>query len=470
MNDAMHESAAAATQAESGAQPSGRQTQAASAAQTEPLTGRWARSSLRRRLTLTLCGIALAACAVFGLCAFITYQLTITSVLTWHMEPIMRMLVRAKESGSPPQDLHALARSLRVTWYTNEDIPPDMRPSEGGQQLTRARGGLYIFVSRGPDGRCYALTGKVTDLDEVEAAMVKVGVGCALVSLLAALLVSFSLSRRLVMPLVQLTSGIREGRPMADSHLLQRADETGELARAFAARERSLKAFIEREQLFTGDVSHELRTPLTVLKGAVEILDARVDDPSLQSVVARMDRTIDTMTITVRTMLLLARSPELLENRPFDMSALVRAHADRVQELLQGREVACTMNLPERLELRGSAELAALVLGNLLDNACRYTQAGSIAVHLDAASLVVKDTSPPIDEDLRRRMFERGVRGPGKAPGSGLGLSLVQRGCERLGWSVSHAVWEQGNCFTVRFEPQARDSADLRACNRPGAG
>ncbi len=208
MSDAMHESAAAAAEpataaarAESGAQPPGRQAQAVSAAQTEPVTGRWARSSLRRRLTLTLCGIALAACAVFGLCAFITYQLTITSVLTWHMEPIMRMLVRAEEDGSTPQELHALARSLRVAWYTNEDIPRDMRPSEGGQQLTRARGGLYIFVSRGPDGRCYALTGKVTDLDEVEAAMVKVGVGCALVSLLAALLVSFSLSRRLVMPL-----------------------------------------------------------------------------------------------------------------------------------------------------------------------------------------------------------------------------------------------------------------------------
>ncbi len=428
----------------------GNAAQAAAAPSPGP-AGRWARSGMRRRLALTLCGVALAGCAVFGLCAFVTWQLTLTHVLTWHMEPIMRMLVRTQEAGGSQEEIHALARSLRVSWYTDEDIPLDMRPAAEGQQLTRGRGGLYIFVSRAPDGLCYAVTGKITDLDEVEEAVVRAGAGCALISLLAALLVSLHLSRRLVTPLVRLTASIREGRPMADSDLLLRTDETGELAQAFAARERSLKAFLEREQLFTGDVSHELRTPLTVLKGATEILDARLDDPSLRPVVARMERTIDTMAVTVGTMLLLARSPGQLESRPFDMSALARAAEDRVRELLEGRDVAYAASMPERLMLTGSPDLASLVLGNLLDNACRYTQRGGIELVLDGEGFTVRDTAAPIDGDLRRRMFERGVRGPGKAPGSGLGLTLVQRGCARLGWSVGHETWEGGNIFRVRF-------------------
>ena len=93
------------------------------------------------------------------------------------------------------------------------------------------------------------------------------------------------------------------------------------------------------------------------------------------------------------------------------------------------------------------------VLHNLLDNACRYTGRGAVSLEADAAGLTLTDTAPPIDPGVRARMFERGVRGTDRTPGSGLGLSLVQRGCERLGWSVSHEAWEGGNRFCVRFGP-----------------
>ncbi len=418
-------------------------------------TGWLARYGLRRRLALTLCGISLSSCLVFGLCGYVTYQYTLTHILTWHMEPVMRMLVRSLEQGSPPEELHILARSLRVSWYTDSEIPDDLRPREENQKLTRVRGGLYVFVSRAPDGACYAVTGKITDLNEVEAALFHVALGCALVSLVAALLVSVHLSRRLVSPLVKLTTAICQGQPMADSELLDRADETGELARAFADRERSLKAFLEREQLFTGDVSHELRTPLTVLQGATEILESRVTDKSLQPVIERMAHTIDSMTVTVRTMLLLARVPDQLEQRTFDMSALARACEDRVRELLGDRDVSYTASLPDRLMLEGNPDLASLVLTNLLDNACRYTEKGCVELKLNQDGLTIKDTASPISSELQQHMFKRGVRGQSSKPGSGLGLALVQRGCERLGWGVAHTTWSDGNVFVVRFTNRA---------------
>ncbi|MDO5537300.1 MAG: HAMP domain-containing sensor histidine kinase [Desulfovibrionaceae bacterium] len=417
--------------------------------------------SIRTRMALTLVLFSLASCAVFGVCAWVTYELTLSHILSWHSEPVMRMLIRAREAGSPDEEIHALARSLRVSWYTDSEIPDDMRPVDEPQKLSRARGGLYIFVTTAPDGSCFALTGKVTDLDWVELAMAQAAGGCALISLLAALLVSARLSRRLVRPLVELADGIRDGSPMEDSPLLGRGDEVGELAGAFADRERELRAFLVREQLFTGDVSHELRTPLTVLQGATEILEIRLEgDESLLPVVRRMQRTIDIMTVNVRTMLLLARTPEQLEMKPFDMSALVRLADDRVHELLAGRQVTYTRKVPDSLMLTGSSELAALVLHNLLDNACRYTSEGCVEVELDEHGFSVTNTAPPIDPKLRERMFERGVRGADKntAPGSGLGLSLVQRGCERLGWRVRHEPRPKGNRFVVSFDGPARAS------------
>ena len=157
------------------------------------------------------------------------------------------------------------------------------------------------------------------------------------------------------------------------------------------------------------------------------------------------------MTAMVGTMLLLARKPEQLEFRPFDLCVLARQEEVEIRERLRGRPVTFSSLLPDRLTVLGSPELAAMVLHNLLDNACRYTEQGRILLEFRAEEMLLTDTAPVIDPDVRARMFERGVRGTSKSPGSGLGLSLVLRGCERLGWKVAHEHWEGGNRFRVRF-------------------
>ena len=246
--------------------------------------------------------------------------------------------------------------------------------------------------------------------------------------------------------------GAYEGEALDDTLLCSRDDEVGDLARAFAGREQALREFLNREQLFTGDVSHELRTPLTVLQGGVEILESRLSgDDKLLPIVGRMQRTVASMTAMVGTMLLLARKPEQLEFRPFDLCVLARQEEVEIRERLRGRPVTFSSLLPDRLTVLGSPELAAMVLHNLLDNACRYTEQGRILLEFRAEEMLLTDTAPVIDPDVRTRMFERGVRGTSKSPGSGLGLSLVLRGCERLGWKVAHEHWEGGNRFRVRF-------------------
>ncbi len=411
-----------------------------------------ARHSLRTRLALTMAGLAVASCLVFGLCSYVTYEMTLSHIVRWHMDPILRLLIQAKQEGRSDQELHALARSLRVSWFADETIPEELRPKRGKKELTRIDTESYVFVSADKKRKhCYAVVGRVKDLDDIEEVLLTVTLACGCVSLVAALLLSCWLSKRLVTPLVRLAKTIHSGETLESSPLCGRKDEVGELSRAFVARERSLRDFLNREQLFTGDVSHELRTPLTVLQGATEILEARLADTPLKPVVTRMQRTLEGMTDTVHTMLVLARRPEQLQYHAFDLSALIRREEDFVQTLLRNRPISFTLALPDTFMIHGNPDLSALVVHNLLDNACRYTQEGGIELRLNRDGFVVTDTAPPIDEEMRARMFERGVRGLSTTPGSGLGLSLVQRGCERLGWSVHHETWKRGNRFVVRF-------------------
>ena len=424
-----------------------------------------ARYSLRTRLALTMAGLAVASCLVFGLCSYVTYEMTLSHIVRWHMEPILRLLLQERQAGKSPEKLHELAQSLRVSWFDDETIPEELRPAPGTQELTRIDTDIYAFVSADKTREhVHAVVGRVKDLDDIEEVMLTVALACGCVSLVAALLLSCWLSKRLVTPLVRLTGTIHSGETLESSPLCRRKDEVGELSRAFVARERSLRDFLNREQLFTGDVSHELRTPLTVLQGATEILETRLADTPLKPVVSRMQRTLDGMTDTVHTMLVLARRPEQLHYHAFDLSALIRREEDFVATMLRNRPITFALELPDTCMIHGNPDLSALVVHNLLDNACRYTQEGRIVLHLDRDGFAVTDTAPPIDEEVRARMFERGVRGMSATPGSGLGLSLVQRGCERLGWTVRHETWAQGNRFVVRFgqgEPEEKDQPRL---------
>ncbi len=100
----------------------------------------------------------------------------------------------------------------------------------------------------------------------------------------------------------------------------------------------------------------------------------------------------------------------------------------------QRQPVALQADIAPTVLARGQKELAAIVFNNLLDNACQYTENGRASVSLCQGELLVRNRGcipPGVD------IFARGVRCTQKAvSGSGLGLSLALRACERLGWRL----------------------------------
>jgi len=216
-------------------------------------------------------------------------------------------------------------------------------------------------------------------------------------------------------------------------------DEIHHLAADFDTYLQRLHDFIERERLFTGDVSHELRTPLAVIQGATELLTA---DPNIDEKnrlrIARIDRAVAEMGEISGALLALAREQETPALQPgdCDVRAVAEELVSRYGQLLRGKPVALNLEVIATPKVTADHAVLAMVLGNLLRNALTFTDSGEVKIKLETDAIEVEDTGQGLGTSDVHQLFRPYVRGV-TSQGAGLGLSLVQRLCERQGWQVS---------------------------------
>lgn len=189
---------------------------------------------------------------------------------------------------------------------------------------------------------------------------------------------------------------------------------------------------LESERRFTADAAHELRTPLAALKIQAQV--ARRAESEAQRVAA-LDNLIvgvDRATHLTGQLLTLARLEPTSGNTVMmascDVAAIARqVLADLAPSALE-KEIELELSSPDSAEIKGNADMLAILLRNLVDNAIRYTpMKGGVSVSLMAEQgrvrLEVLDSGPGIPEQERQRVFDRFYRILGsEAAGSGLGL------------------------------------------------
>lgn len=210
--------------------------------------------------------------------------------------------------------------------------------------------------------------------------------------------------------------------------------------------------------------SHELRTPIAALKLHLQTLQRPNLEPALRDELARNARTdVERLHALAEQVLLASRLEE--HASPLQLAPVDLAQAAR--ELLE--EAKATYGSGHRLEAALPAELVLTtdpaafrsVLGNLLENACKYAPEGTLVeVELAPAGrfvrLRVKDQGPGIPEEHRQRIFTKFYRGGNEstrnAKGTGLGLFIVRRLMEELGGRVEHRpALPKGSTFTALF-------------------
>lgn len=222
---------------------------------------------------------------------------------------------------------------------------------------------------------------------------------------------------------------------------------------AFLAR---MRRFIERERNFTRYASHELRTPLAVIKGSLANLDTLPADEKQQRHLQRISNTVKDMEALLETLLMLAREDELQDGGEEilvnDVAALL---IDQHRQQCNGKPVALQLRQNDFLTTRAPHRLVAIVLGNLLRNALTYTEAGSITINISAHSFSVEDTGIGIPAHEIGHVFDPFYRSQNnQQKGFGLGLAIVQKICDQLGWKITVTSEEgKGSCFMVTTAP-----------------
>ncbi|HLP98793.1 MAG TPA: sensor histidine kinase [Sideroxyarcus sp.] len=228
-----------------------------------------------------------------------------------------------------------------------------------------------------------------------------------------------------------------------------------------------LKRVMAAQKRFVADAAHQLRTPLAGLKTQVE-LALREDDPEHKKrILQHVQTSAKHSTHLVNQLLMLAR------NEPGGQGISVFAALD-LNQLARERTMHCVPEaLAKNIDLgfegcppalvRGDADSLGEMLGNLIDNAIRYTQPGghiTVSVRQEERDVLlqVEDNGPGIDKKHHALVFERFYRVLGNSQsGSGLGLAIVAEIAKRHGAELSLTSIPdiKGARFSIRFPSAA---------------
>ncbi len=298
---------------------------------------------------------------------------------------------------------------------------------------------------------------------------------------LAVTLIWFGLVRGLV-PLADLSLRIGTRKPGDLSPIDPGAvpEEVAPLIRAINQLMLRLDASLQGQQRFIANAAHQLRTPLAGLKTQTELALRQsthaADARELRASLAQMLLSTERAARMVNQLLALTRAERggAGDNLPtiarVRLDALVRDQVrDWVPAALARRiDLGCDEERAEGIEIDGDPVLLAELVGNLIDNALRYTPSGGVInVHVRpptaetpkaGATLIVEDSGPGIPDEERELVLERFYRVLGSDPegrnldGSGLGLAIVREIASKHHARVSIGDAPGGGAvFTVVF-------------------
>jgi signal transduction histidine kinase len=248
------------------------------------------------------------------------------------------------------------------------------------------------------------------------------------------------LVRRAVAPLWSLRaslSSVREGRSqrIEGDHPTEVQPLVNELNGLLEDRERA----VARALATAGDLAHELKTPLAVLAQEAERAAAAGHHDlatTLGQLVERMQRQVDYHLARARATASVRAALGLRCSVLPSVEGLVRT----MRRLHAGRELRIDADVSPAHEIRGRREDLDEMLGNLLDNACKWARSRvAISSALDHAQLLISvdDDGPGLDPSMRVQVLQRGVRADQQVRGSGLGLAIVSDLAELYGGSVT---------------------------------
>ena len=222
---------------------------------------------------------------------------------------------------------------------------------------------------------------------------------------------------------------------------------------------------VQRE--FVADAAHELRTPLTALRLQIQLAERAATEAERAAAFERLKGGTERATRLVEQLLAMARSDPEAAERPFvdvDLTAIARDTVAEFAPIAEANGIDLGYAGDAPVNVHGDPESLRVMLGNLVDNAIRYTPSGGtidvvVAGSGESASLTVTDDGPGIPPEDRERVFDRFYRRASTdTTGSGLGLAIVRRIAQRHRASIElgDGLHGRGLKVTVLFPGKQR--------------
>jgi PAS domain S-box-containing protein len=259
-------------------------------------------------------------------------------------------------------------------------------------------------------------------------------------------------------------------------------DVTGQRAvqQALARARDEAEAANRAKSAFLANTSHEIRTPLNGLVGLARLArQSGLDEVRRAQYLAQIDDSAQALAGVISDILDLSKIEAgklQLERSEFDLHALIESIEHGYAALAEARALALTVTahaaLPRRV--RGDALRLRQILSNFLSNALKFTEAGSVRMHvtpLDAERVrfEVEDSGPGIAPEVQERLFQPFTQADDSTTrrygGTGLGLSICRELAQLMGGTVGlSSVPGRGSRFWAELPlPAGRDEAPASA-------
>jgi two-component system sensor histidine kinase MprB len=366
---------------------------------------------------------------------------------------------------------HGLALAVSSEGETQGPLAGFVTVSSSLRKLARSGGDPY-YTNVTIDGQHYreyarAIPGgaimTIAPLDATDRALTRIkfwallisGLGIAAGAALAAVVAGAAL--RPVRRLTSAAETVAATGDLTERVEISTSDELGRLATRFNTMLAALEESVGRQRRLVADASHELRTPLTAARTNVDLVrEGKLPEEEVRHALDEASVELDSLTSLVSDLVELARGEERkLRLEDVALDDLVSSAVERAKS--RAPEATFVTSLSP-VHVRVDPVLVERAVGNLLDNAVKYSPPGApIEVTVREGEVVVEDRGPGIaDEDLAR-IFDRFYRAATARakPGAGLGLAIVREAAEAHGGRATAESSALGAKFRLTFPATA---------------